>query len=189
MPVTSPSRARRAPRDLPVLVLCLGLFVVSLLGLTTGSTQVTAGPVEVGQGAYVGEQSPAYWTWLATQLSAVPTPAPAAASTNPAAPTMLPFGGRSYAINPATAGSPAVRWEFAEQTTAPRSTELELRFMVGISAATVLIKIYVETNAFPPYRAHDYYLYWGAGTYPPTTLTIATEQATVLVCSAVGTCP
>jgi hypothetical protein len=186
----SPYRPRRRPaRETPLFVGGLTLLIVALLGLTTGTTQVTSGPVESGQGTDVGEQGLAYWVWEATQLNTVPTPAPAVLSTNPAAPTLLAFGGRNYAIGAVTAGAQGVRFEFQEQTTAPRSTELELRFVVGVSAAAVTIKVYVETRPFAPIRVLTYYLYWNPGTFPPTQLTIATEQATALACTAVGTCP
>jgi hypothetical protein len=183
-------RARRAPpREGPLFAAAVALLFVALLGLTTGATQVTSGPVESGQGTDVGEQGLAYWVWEATQLHAVPTPAPAVLSANAAAPTPLPFGGRSYAIGAVTAGAEGIRFEFQEQTTAPGLTELELRFVVGLSTSAVTIKVYVETRAVPPIRVLTYYLYWNPGPFPPTQLTIATEQATALACTAIGTCP
>jgi hypothetical protein len=182
-------RHRRPPRDLPLLVLSLALLVTSLIGLTAGSSQVTLGTVENGQGAYVSEQALTYWPWAGTVLAPVPTPVPVMPSTNPAAPTLLGAGGRSYVLDAATAGAEGVRWQFSELTTAPRHTELELRFLVGTSAATSAIRIYVETRGFAPIRTLTYFFYWDAGAFPPTSLTIATEQATVLACAAIGTCP
>ena len=182
-------RPHRTPRELPLLILSLALLLVSLLGLTAGTSQVNRGTVENGQGAYVSEQGLAYWPWDATALEAVPTPAPAMPSTNPAAPTLLSALGRSYTINAATAGAEAVRWQFSELTTAPRLTELELRFVVGTSASTSSIRVYVETRGFAPIRTLTFYFYWDAGAFPPTVLTISTEQTTVLACSAIGTCP
>jgi hypothetical protein len=187
--VTSRRVPRRPPRETPLFVGALVLLFVALLGLTTAATQVTSGPVESGQGTDVGEHGLTYWVWEATQLHAVPTPAPAVLSAVASAPTLLAAGGRSYAIGAVTAAAEGVRFEFQEQTTAPASTELELRFVVGMSAAAMTIKVYVETRPIPPIRTLTYFLYWNPGVFPPTELTIATEQATALVCTAIGTCP
>lgn len=183
------NRPHRTAREFPLLVLSLALLLLSLLGLTAGTSQVSLGTVETGQGAYVSEQGLTYWPWDATALAAVPAPVPLTPSTNPAAPTLLSPGGRSYTINTAIAGAEAVRWQFSELTTAPRTTEIELRFVVGTSSTTASIRIYVETRGIPPARTLTFYFYWDAGAFPPTVLTIATEQTTVLACSAIGTCP
>lgn len=170
------------------------ILVAAILGIVGGftlgaATQVTQGPVENSQGAFVSQQGTTYWTWAATILTVIPTPAPAAASTTVTAPTRLPAGGTSYVINPSTAGAEAVSWQFTEGTTSPVSTELEFRFVAGLSGPSSAIRIYLETQTVAPGVATTYLLYWDAGTFPPTSLTIETMQVTVLACTAVGTCP
>jgi len=168
--------------------------VAAILGIVGGftlgaATQVTQGPVENSQGAFVAQQGTAYWTWHATILTVIPTPAPGLASGTVGAPTRLPAGGASYVIGPSTAGAEAVRWQFTEGTTTPASTELEFRFVAGLSGPSSAIRVYLETQAAIPGFATTYFLYWDAGTFPPASLTIETMQVTVLACSAVGTCP
>ncbi len=153
------------------------------------SAQVTSGTAERGQGAYVSETGQAYWTWRDSQIRVVPTPVPAAVSLLAAAPTRLPGAPTSYMINAGVAGATAVRWQFTEATTAPVSTELELRFAVGLSATAVHITAYVETQAAHIGAAIVFTFYWDAGAFAPGTITIETIQATVLVCTSIGTCP
>lgn len=170
------------------------VLVAAVLGIVGGfalgaATQVTQGPVENSQGAYVAQAGLTYWTWHATILDTIPTPVPASASTTVAAPTVLPGAGTSYDINPSTAGAQAVRWQFSEGTTAPVSTEIELRFVAGLNGPSSSIRIYLETQTLPPVGALTFYLYWDAGAFPPASLTVETMQITVLACTAVGTCP
>ncbi|MGA8664959.1 MAG: hypothetical protein WB809_07860 [Thermoplasmata archaeon] len=166
------------------------LAVVLLIGAGIAApAQLTTGPVETGQGADVGQQGLVYWVWLATQLWGIPTPAPTVLSTAVGAPTLLPAAGASFTINAATSTDPSVRWEFQETTAAPVSTELELRFLDGLTHAAVAIRVYLETRATPPLAVLDFYLYWDAGTFAPGAVTVATMQVDVLACSAVGTCP
>jgi hypothetical protein len=176
----------------------LRLFVVgtvvlvsaaALGGVLAAPTTISQGTAEQGVGAYVGDQSLAYWTWQSTVLATIPAAVPGGASVNPAAPSILPVGARSYTINAATAGHPAVRWIFQETTAAPMSTELELRFVVGLTNPAAHITVYVETQAAPPGAAHNYRFYWDAGAFAPTAITIETMEATVLACTAVGNCP
>ena len=170
------------------------ISIAAILGIVGGftlgaATQVTQGTTENSQGAFVSQASQTYWLWHATILVAIPVPVPAAASTTVTAPTVLPAGGTSYTINPSTAGAESVRWQFAEQTTAPASTELEFRFVAGLNGPSSSIRIYLETQALAPFAAVTYFLYWDAGAFPPTSLTIETMQVTVLVCTSVGHCP
>jgi hypothetical protein len=166
------------------------LLVLAGVGWTLGAPSTFGpGPFEQGQGAYVGETTPTYWVWDAAQIWAIPTPVPTLGSTHPLTPSLLPTTSASYAINAATSGNTSVRWEFTETTAAPTSTELELRFTDGLSRAPSLITIYVETRNTAPGAALPYYLYWDAGAYGPTGVTVATMQVDVLVCTAVGHCP
>jgi len=170
------------------------IAVATLLGVVGGftlgaATQVTKGPVENSQGAFVSQQGTVYWTWQATILMAIPTPVPAAASTVVTAPTGLPAGGTSWVINPSTAGAESVRWEFHEGTTTPASTELEFRFVAGLNGPSSSIRVYLESQAAVPGATVTYYLYWDAGTFPPASLTIESMQVTVLACTSVGHCP
>lgn len=184
-----PARSgRAAPRRLG-LALTLALTLAAVAGMTlAASTTITAGTIEQSQGADVGESTPTYWTWTSSEVFAIPTPAPAQASTNPAAPTVLPAAGARYSVNAATAGQTGVRWVFSETAAAPASTELELRFVVGLSAAAVDLTVYVELQA-AAHGTFTYRFFWDAGTVAPTSITISTMQTTVLACTSVGHCP
>jgi len=152
------------------------------------SVTVTAGSIEQGQGAYVGESTPTYWTWASEAVRVIPAAVPAEASANPAAPTLLPEASASYTINAATAGATAVRWVFDEALVAPASSELELRFVAGLQAAAVHITVYVEIQAAVD-GAFVYRFYWDAGMVAPGTVTVGTLQTQVLACTSVGHCP
>lgn len=183
--------SRTRVTDLGLLALATVVLVGAAgLGEVLGApTTISEGAAEQGLGAYVGDQSPAYWTWQSSALVTIPAAVPGAASANPATPTILPAGAAGYTINAATAGHPAVRWVFRETTATPASTELELRFVVGLTNTAAHITVYVETQAAPPGAAHNYRFYWDAGTFAPTAITIETMEATVLACAAVGNCP
>lgn len=183
------SLRRGAPWRAALGLLVIGGVFASGIGITLGAGQIGTGPVENGQGTFVSEQGLAYWAWEATLLRAIPGVVPGPASTNPAVPTVLPAGSRSFTINTARAGDESVRWEFQEKTTAPLRTEIELRIVVGIAGTTASIHLYLETRALPLRGPINFFFYWDAGTFPPGALTIATMQATVLACSSIGTCP
>jgi hypothetical protein len=165
------------------------LVSVALGSVLAASATFTAGSAEQGQGAYVSESGQTYWAWRATQLLTVPTPVPGAVSLLAAHPTVLPAASTDYMIDHGTVGNTSVRWEFREATTAPVSTELELRFTDGLSNTAVKITGYVETRATALFFAVLFYFYWDAGTFAPTSVTVETMQATVLVCASVGVCP
>jgi len=185
----------RESRSGPGWGLTLGaILVAAILGIVGGftlgaATQVAQGPTEYSDGALVAQQDLSYWVWHATILTTIPARVPTAASTAVATPTILPAAGRSYTINAATAGAEAVRWQFSEGTTAPASTELELRLVAGLNGPSSSIRIYLETQAVAPFGALTFFLYWDAGAFPPASLTIETMQVTVLVCTSVGHCP
>ncbi len=155
----------------------------------SASAQLIPGPTEVGGGADVGEQAPAYWVWEATQVWEVPAVVPAELSATAGTPTRLPGVGSSFTINAAKAGDPSVRWEFEETTAAPVSTELELRFLDGLSGPAAKVTVYLETQATVRAGALVFYLFWDAGASAPSAITVATMQVDVLGCTAVGTCP
>ncbi len=160
------------------------------LGSVLGASALFGpGSTEDGQGAYVSESTPAYWTWQETLRGTIPAPVPAAVSLAAHVPTLLPALATAYRLAPATAGNNSVRWVFQEATTTPRLTELELRFTVGVAGSTVKITAYVESATTVLGAALDFTFYWDAGTAGPTAVTVATMQATVLVCTAVGVCP
>ncbi|MGP8072212.1 MAG: hypothetical protein ACLPZM_03675 [Thermoplasmata archaeon] len=168
-----------------------GILVISILvgtGVAAPAT-IGPGPAETGQGADIGQASLAYWVWQATQLWAIPTPVPTTLSTTATTPTVLSATASSYTINAATAKDQSVRWEFEETTTAPASTELELRFLDGLTRTAVAVRIYLETRATAPAAALDFLLYWDAGAFAPGAVTIATMQVDVLACTSVGHCP
>jgi len=162
---------------------------IALGGVLGASTQIVPGTAEQGQGAYVSESFPAYFTWRATQISVVPTPVPGSVSFTVTAPSRLPAAAHPYMINTGTAGDTAVRWQFRETIAAPVNTELELRFTVGLTSATSKITGYVETQAAAPGATLTFTFYWDAGTFAPSSATVETMQAEVLVCTSVGVCP
>ncbi len=183
---------RRPPRRLTVGVLvAVGLLVSFVWFGLGGAAPATVGPgaTEQGQGADVGEATPTYWVWASTQIWHIPTPVPGAASVTAAIPTLLPVTSASYRINPSTAGNVSVRWSFTESTTGSLATELELRFTDGLSRPAVLETVYLETQATHPTAALTFTLYWDAGSFGPSGVTIQTMQVDVLVCTSVGHCP
>jgi hypothetical protein len=114
---------------------------------------------------------------------------PPALSTTAGAPTRLPAASSGFTINPATPGAAGVRWEFQETRAAPVSTELELRFLVGLTGPAAAVTVYLETQTAIPRGGLVFYLFWDAGTATPTAITIETMQVAVLACPAVGNCP
>ncbi len=195
MPVSAGSTTARSPRRGGGSPAWWGVIAATIVGavLVAGvfgaPAQVGPGATEQAQGADVGEAGPAYWVWEASQVVTIPTPVPGAISTVMTAPTVLPAGSTPYRIDPATAGNTSVRWEFSEETTAPRSTELELRFTVGLSRQAVHITAYLETQSAALAAAILFYAYWDAGAFSPSSLSVETMQVDVLVCTAVGVCP
>jgi hypothetical protein len=181
-----------APRPSTVVGIVASAFAATLLLLASGiaaPAQVTYGATEQGGGADAGATVLTYWTWAATQIWGMPAPLPTAASNKVAAPTVLPAAGTSYRTGPATSGNTSVRWEFSETTAAPGGKEIELRFTVGLSAASVSFRLYIETQGAPPTTAQTYYFYWDASTFAPARLTVETMQVTALACTAIGVCP
>ena len=166
------------------------LLLVVLVGPGWGApAQILPGPTETGGGADVGEQGLAYWVWEATQVWKLPATVPPALSATAGTPTRLPPAGSSFTINPASSGATGVRWEFEETTAAPVSTELELRFIDGLSGPAVDRTVYLETQTAVPRGGLVFYLFWDAGTGTPSAITIDTMQVAVLACPAVGNCP
>jgi len=184
-----PRRRERARGARLMLLLCAALLLGSFVGLGTGTTQIGPGPTEEGNGVSVGEHALAYWTWTETASVTVPAALPVAVSTNPAAPTRLPGASRSYALNAVASGEAAVEWTFHEVAGAPRSTELELTFVVGTVGVAQTISVYLETPARYVLGTPTFTFSWGAGDATPTGLTVATEQVSVVACAAVGDCP
>ncbi|MCI4372464.1 MAG: hypothetical protein L3K02_02295 [Thermoplasmata archaeon] len=167
--------------------LLLGSAVIGW-GLGAPAT-VAPGTVEQGQGADVGEQTPAYWVWQAAQVWGMPSPVPAMLSTVSLTPTLLPAAGASFRINGATAANTSVRWEFGETTAAPGSTELELRFTDGLSRAASTLTVYLETRPGTLPAGLTFFLYWDAGAFGPSGVTVETMHVIVLACAGIGRCP
>jgi hypothetical protein len=184
---------RQRPRVRFVAALLLLVAVVATFALVAGSlgAPATVGPgtPEVAQGADVGEQTPAYWAWEAAQIWNIPSALPTALSTVARTPTVLAAATSSYRINPSVAGNASVRWEFLETTTAPGSTELELRFTDGLTRPAATITVYLETRPGTLFAALDYFVYWDAGAFGPSGVTVQTMHVVVLVCTSVGICP
>jgi len=168
----------------------LGLLLTSTVVGWSFAAPATVGPgaTEHGQGADVGERTPAYWVWEAAQILAMPAP-PALLSTSSAAPTVLPAASTSYRMNPATAGNTSVRWEFHETTATPTSTELELRFTDGLTRAATTITVYLETQPTALGATLTFFVYWDAGAFGTSGVTVQTMQVNVLVCTGIGHCP
>jgi hypothetical protein len=150
---------------------------------------IGSGTPEQAQGADVGEKTPTYWVWEGTQRWMIPTPVPALLSSVVTVPTVLPATAATYAINAATAANTSVRWTFQETVAAPTSTELELRFTAGLSRAAVTITVYLETRSTGLTGALLFTLFWDAGPFAPTGITVQTMQVTVQACASVGHCP
>ncbi|MGA8275884.1 MAG: hypothetical protein WB789_10200 [Thermoplasmata archaeon] len=173
-----------------ILVVLALVLASTVAGWSLGApASVGPGTAEQGQGADVGEQSPAYWGWEAAQIWGMPAPVPTLLSTGSSAPTVLAAASSSYRINSATAANTSVRWEFLETTAAPGSTELELRFVDGLTRAASSVTVYLETR--PGTLAVDltFLIYWDAGAFGPSGVTVQTMHVTVLVCTGIGRCP
>jgi hypothetical protein len=182
--------ARRPAHRLAPGLLWAVLAGLALVGIGAAAPlQVLAGAGEQGGGASVGATTPAYWTWEATQLWGMPSPTPALASGTVGTPTILPAASTDWRTGSATAGNLSVRWEFQEGTGAPRGSEIELRFTVGLSRAVSSFRIYLETQLVIPVAAVDYYLYWDAGGFAPGVITVESIHVTVLACTSIGVCP
>jgi hypothetical protein len=182
--------ARRRRFVLGSLGAAVALLSIVLVGPTIAAAeQFLPGAAESAGGAYVAQSSPAYWVWEGTEIWTVPVTVPALLSPVVTAPTRLAATGGSYVLDAAKAGNTSVRWEFEETTGAPTSAELEVRILVGLSNPSVAIKLYVETQAAVLTRALTFFLYWDAGKFAPTGLTVETMQASFLVCSSIGHCP
>jgi hypothetical protein len=137
----------------------------------------------------VGEATPTYWTWEAAQIWHIPSPVPPALSTTAGTPTVLPTVASAFRINLAAAGNVSVRWSFRETTAAPASTELELRFTDGLTRPASQLTVYLETRPGVLPAALVFQIYWDAGAFGPSAITVETMQVAVLACTAVGTCP
>jgi hypothetical protein len=184
-------RGQRRPTHSVVFAI-LVTFTVTLtaFGVAAGlGGQITSGGPETGQGAYVVEHPLAYWTWRSTQLATIPGVVPARVSLVAGKPTVLPRGGRSYTINAGVAGQTSVFWTFQQTTTAPRSTELKITLVDGLTAPASTIVVYVETSARALGVAANFLFYWDAGTFAPASLVIETMTATVEACTGIGVCP
>ena len=162
--------------------------VISGIGLTLGAGQIGPGRTETGQGAYLAQTQLTYWTWDGTHTGTIPTPAPTRVSATIGAPTLLARAGRGYTLNAATPGHNAIDIEF-EETGAPRSTEIELRFVIGLGGAATTLTAYVETRAGGVLGGLVFQFYWDAGAAVPTGLSIASAEATAVACHAIGACP
>jgi hypothetical protein len=184
-------RGERPPRIALIALLIAIAVTVTGFGVAAGlSTQVARGNPETGQGSAVTEHPLTYWMWAATQLGTIPATVPVRASLVAATPTILPrVVSRSYTINAAVAGQTSVAWTFDELTTAPRSTELMITLVDGLTTAAASITVYVETSARVPFGTVAFVFYWDAGAFAPTGLAIESMSATVTACTAIGTCP
>jgi hypothetical protein len=195
VPVTEGQRSHAIDRGRHRGAVGVALFAALLLssgviGWTLGApATVGPGTTEQAQGVDVGEQTPAYWVWEAAQIWSIPAPLPTLLSTVSGTPTLLPAASGNLRINPATAGNTSVRWGFTETTSAPGSTELELRFTDGLTRAAVMITVYLETRPGALAAALSFFTYWDAGSFGPTGITVQTLQVDVLVCTGIGHCP
>lgn len=191
VPRARPSR-EKSGRGWVVLAVTFATLalVVTIVGWTQAApATVGPGTTEQGQGADVGEKTTAYWLWEGAQLWHIPNPAPTVLSTTATVPTLLPALSGSFSINSATATNTSVRWTFEETTAAPTSTELELRFTDGLTRTAVVITVYLETRTTAPTAPLAYFLYWDAGAFAPTGITVQTMQVTVQACTSLGHCP
>lgn len=167
------------------------VIAASGFGIAAGlGTQVLKGGGETGEGSQVSESGPAYWTWTSAIVATIPVAVPGAVSHAAATPTRLPRAfGTNYAINAATTGQTSVAWTFTETTAAPRSSELMITFVDGLSGTATTVVAYLETSARVPFESLTFVFYWDAGTVAPTGLEISSLSETVRSCTAIGVCP
>jgi hypothetical protein len=186
--VSPTSGSSGTPGAFTVVLIVAAVFASLGIAAAVG-TQITPGPTETGQGAYVTEHALPYWVWHETALTTIPPFVPGRVSTTVTAPSVLPRGAASYTINAGVAGQTAIAWTFDETAGAPRLTEIAITFLDGLTPPATSVTIYVETNFAAPPGTVAYVFYWDAGTFTPGGLDIETMTATALACPAIGTCP
>jgi hypothetical protein len=180
-------------RPLPSRLWAAALLLVAaggLFGLALGGPLTIAHQTETGQGVYASESTVTGWTFLGVSRWVIPSTVPATLSGTAGTPTVLGGASGSYAVNTATAGDPAVSWNFTEAALLPISTEFEFTVKVGTSGlgSTTTLKVYPETQLAHPFvLTFDFFFDLGTGT--STSLPIDTIQITVQQCTSVGTCP
>jgi hypothetical protein len=178
-PISRGRSARTTAAIVAVAAIVLGAGA-ALAAVTVQPVRLTSGGVDQSEGPLL------WWTQASTGLSSVPSPVPAAASTNASEPTVLASAGENFALDPSTAGDVAVEWVFSELPTAPASSEVEIVFEETVGAASSAITVFVETPTSPPGSALAFSFFLDAGPHPAALSSWLEVSET---CGSVGSCP
>lgn len=172
--------------------LLLVATVVALIALVSGialGAVTVSHKTQTGSGTSVGGGYLGYWKQVdADNLSTVPA-GTTTLSTTVGAPTTLAAAATTYALNAATTGHAAFRWNMTESTSAPTSTELELMFKIvtGATFAVTVLTVYVETRATALGAAVTFSLVYDEGSTTAPILDSALQISQQ--CTSVGQCP
>jgi hypothetical protein len=173
----------------------IGGTFVALLVLGGGwvmaaSFAISQGPIETGSGVYHGTAALTYWTETSAGVT-TQAGTPVLLSTTAGTPTVLPAAGTSYAVNAPTLNDVTHFWKFAEATSAPASTEVELQISVstGVIPAVTTVVVFVETQVTVPATAQTFILYYDLGSAATATITLNSVTQISEACTAVGNCP
>lgn len=179
-------RARLPLGAAAVLLLAAG----GLAGLALAGPLTVSHQNETAQGVYASQSTVTGWTFLGLSRGTIPTPAPSRLSSTVGSPTVLAGASGAYTVNGATAGDPAVSWNYTEATLLPVSTEYEFTVKVGTASlgSTTTLKVYAETQTIH-LSALNWELFFDLGTGSSTALPIDTLQITVQTCTSIGLCP
>ena len=184
-------RSKRRPGAPAGFAVIVALVVLVPIGVVTGAgLQVIRDAPETGVGSVV-TAPPAGTSWVFTGLAVVTAPSGlASVSVNASQPTNLSSsGGLAYGVGGVSTGSTAITFASQLLTTAPNSTELELRFSIALTGPATVLTVYVETPATPPGTALTERFYVATTTPSFTGLTLESFAATSAVCTSVGVCP
>ena len=162
--------------------------VVFCLGFALATITIASGPSESGGGNNAARGTITFWSQSSVDPSVIPATVGGSASTvvNPA--TVLTAANQNYTINAATAGDPAVQWNFTEALGATLNTELQLVFVIvhGTVPVTSVVTIYLQTQAAAPTGPYTITLYFDAGV---GALALQSELEVTNQCTALHSCP
>jgi hypothetical protein len=142
-----------------------------------------------------GIQAPAdflaHWQQVGSEAGTTPAPTPRLWSTTVGAPTRLNRFALTDRIDAATVGDLALVWVFNETVGIATATEIEIHFQIqyllGTTANTASITVYVETQRGALAGPLSFTVYWDSG--HATGVTFVDQLEVTQSCSAIGTCP
>jgi len=174
-------------------MLALGALFAAVL--TIGGVGGVAFRVTHSTETLAGIQTPAeflgHWQQVGSESGVPPRPLPRLWSGSVVAPTRLTRFSATDRIDAATAGNLALVWVFNETVGVSAGTEIELNFhihyLVGVTAATASITVYIETQRAALTGTLTFTVYWDSG--HATGVTFVDQLEVAQACPALGVCP